>query len=208
MSRRYFGTDGVRGKVGEMPVTPDFVMRLGYAAGTVLASRTHNPQEIERPMATRASKNLGKVRRINDADGRYIEFCKSTFPNDLDLRGLRVVVDCANGATYHIAPPVFHELGAEVIPVANTPNGMNINHECGATYPESLQNAVRQHRADFGITLDGDGDRLMMADADGSLYDGDQLLYAIAKFRHQAGYFKGGVVGTLMTNFGFELAMR
>src|SRR5258706_4297076 len=301
MSRRYFGTDGVRGKVGEMPITPDFVMRLGYAAGPVLASRTHNPQEIERPtvvigkdtrisgymlesaleaglcaagvdvvlvgpmptpavayltralrlsagvmisashnpyddngikffsahgtklpddieieieqelerpMATRASKNLGKVRRINDADGRYIEFCKSTFPNDLDLRGLRVVVDCANGATYHIAPPVFHELGAEVIPVANTPNGVNINHECGATYPQSLQNAVRQHRADFGITLDGDGDRLMMADADGSLYDGDQLLYAIAKFRHQAGYFKGGVVGTLMTNFGFELAMR
>ena len=301
MNKKYFGTDGVRGKVGAEPITPDLVMRLGYAAGTVLASRAHNPQEIERPtvligkdtrisgymlesaleaglcaagvdvvlvgpmptpavayltralrlsagimisashnpyddngikffsasgqklpdeiefeieqeldkpLATKSSRHLGKVRRINDADGRYIEFCKSTFPNDLDLRGLRVVVDCAHGASYHIAPPVFHELGAEVIPTANQPNGTNINHECGATRPQHMQAVVRQHRADIGIALDGDGDRLIMADAEGALYDGDRLLYVIAKFRSESGYFKGGVVGTLMTNLGLELALK
>jgi phosphoglucosamine mutase len=148
------------------------------------------------------------VRRINDADGRYIEFCKSTFPNDLDLRGMRIVVDCAHGATYHIAPHVFHELGAEVVPIANQPNGMNINDQCGATQPQALKAAVKQHRADLGIALDGDGDRLVIADADGVLYDGDQLLYVIAKHRHESGQFKGGVAGTLMTNLGLELALK
>ncbi len=296
MSRKYFGTDGVRGKVGEAPITPDFVMRLGYAAGRVLAqagqgerpsvligkdtrisgymlesaleaglsaagvdvlllgpmptpgvayltralrsqagiviSASHNPfedngikffsaggsklpdetelaieAELEQPMRTMPSAQLGKARRINDAAGRYIEFCKSTFPNELDLRGLKIVVDCANGATYHVAPPVFHELGAEVIALGNQPDGLNINLGCGSTKPSLLQQAVKEHQADLGIALDGDGDRVMMADASGQLYDGDQLIYAIAKFRHAQGLLKGGVVGTLMTNLAMEHAL-
>lgn len=300
MSRKYFGTDGVRGKVGEYPITPDFVMRLGYAAGKVLAaqekqlplgehpavvigkdtrisgymlesalqaglsaagvdvlltgpmptpavayltralraqagiviSASHNPFEdngikffsaagtklpdkteraiekaLEDPMQTMPSAQLGKARRLNDAAGRYIEFCKSTFPAALDLRGMRIVVDCAHGATYHVAPPVFHELGAEVINIGNTPDGLNINLECGATHLQALQDAVKKHRADLGIALDGDGDRLMMVDASGEVFDGDRLLYVIAKYRHQHGLLKGGVVGTLMTNLGMEHAL-
>lgn len=301
MSRKYFGTDGVRGRVGEAPITPDFAMRLGYAAGKVLVtaqhdalrgerpavligkdtrisgymlesaleagftaagvdvrltgplptpgiayltralrlqagiviSASHNPFEdngikffsstgsklpddvelaieaaLEKPMFTAQSRELGRVKRIDDAAGRYIEFCKSTFPNDLDLRGLRIVVDCANGAGYHIAPPVFHELGAEVIAVANTPNGFNINEQCGATHPQALAAAVLEHRADVGISLDGDGDRLMMSDAAGQIMDGDKLLFAIARHRVESGVMKGGVVGTLMTNLGTELALK
>jgi phosphoglucosamine mutase len=296
MSRKYFGTDGIRGKVGEAPITPDFVMRLGYAAGRVLAaagqserasvligkdtrisgymlesaleaglsaagvdvlllgpmptpgvayltralraqagvviSASHNPfedngikffsasgnklsdetelaieAELDQPMRTMPSASLGKARRINDAAGRYIEFCKSAFPNELDLRGMKIVVDCANGATYHVAPPVFHELGAEVVAVGNQPDGLNINHDCGSTRPEALLAAVREHGADLGIALDGDGDRVMMADHSGRLFDGDQLVYAIAKFRHKQGVLKGGVVGTLMTNLAMEHAL-
>jgi len=300
MSRKYFGTDGIRGKVGEAPITPDFVMRLGYAAGRVLAeadrrlgpgvrpsvligkdtrisgymlesaleaglsaagvdvlllgpmptpgvayltralrsqagiviSASHNPFEdngikffsasgsklpdeteqaieagLEQPMLTMPSAQLGKAKRINDAAGRYIEFCKSTFPNELNLRGMKVVVDCANGATYHVAPPVFHELGAEVVVLGNQPDGLNINLGCGSTKPRLLQQAVKEHQANLGIALDGDGDRVMMADASGKLYDGDQLIYAIAKFRQAQGLLKGGVVGTLMTNLAMEHAL-
>lgn len=300
MSRQYFGTDGIRGRVGEAPITPEFVMRLGYAAGKVLASdrsalapgenpvvligkdtrisgymleaalqaglcaagvnvrlvgpmptpavayltralrlqagvvisASHNPFEdngikffsstgqkladatelaieaqLSLPMQTMASRDLGRVKRIDDAAARYIEFCKSSFPFDMDLRGLRIVVDCAQGATYHVAPPVLHELGAEVIPVGNHPDGTNINRECGATYTATLSASVRHHRADFGIALDGDGDRLMMADSDGKIYNGDQLIYIIAKHRQHMGKMKGGVVGTLMTNLGMEHAL-
>ncbi|MHB1244887.1 MAG: phosphoglucosamine mutase [Sulfuriferula sp.] len=301
MSRKYFGTDGVRGRVGDNPITPDFVMRLGYAAGKVLASNTsglaagenpvvligkdtrisgymleaalqaglcaagvdvrlvgpmptpavayltralrlqagvvisasHNPFEdngikffsatgaklpdatelaiealVDKPMDTMPSRGLGRVKRLEDAAARYIEFCKSTFPFDRDLRGLRIVLDCAHGATYHVAPHVLHELGAEVIPIGNHPDGFNINRECGATHTSAMNAAVRRHRADFGIALDGDGDRLMMADADGTIFDGDQLVYAIAKHRLEVGYMKGGVVGTLMTNLGMEHALE
>ncbi|MCB1888967.1 MAG: phosphoglucosamine mutase [Rhodocyclaceae bacterium] len=299
MARKYFGTDGVRGKVGEAPITPDFVMRLGYAAGKALVGRehlphgerpgvligkdtrisgymleaaleagfaaagadvmlagpiptpavahltralrlqagvvisaSHNPyydngikffsadgsklpdaveEEIERrldePMRCAESKGLGKARRIEDAAGRYIEFCKSTFPNELDLRGLRIALDCANGAAYHIAPSVFHELGGEVVPVGVEPNGLNINADCGATRPEALRAAVLQHRADLGIALDGDGDRVLMVDRQGEIYDGDKLLYVIARARQAAGRLDG-VVGTLMSNLGFEHAVR
>jgi phosphoglucosamine mutase len=300
MARRYFGTDGVRGLVGQSPITPDFVLRLGYAAGVVLAAAAHDPKDRERPtviigkdtrisgymlesaleaglsaagvdvllvgpmptpavayltralrlqagvmisashnpyddngikffsaqghklpdelerqieamleepLKTKPSAQLGKVRRVDDADGRYIEFCKSSFPGELDLRGMRILVDCANGATYHIAPHVFHELGADVIAVANRPDGININHECGATHSDAMRAAVLQHGADIGIALDGDGDRLIMADSDGTLYDGDQSLYAIAKHRKQTGTFKGGVVGTLMSNLALEHAL-
>ncbi len=301
MSRRFFGTDGVRGRVGEDPITPGMVMRLGYAAGRVLAaaghdalhgerpmvligkdtrvsgymlesalqagftaagvnvrltgpmptpgvayltralrlqagvviSASHNPYEdngikffsaqgsklpdevelaieeaMESPIRTEASRNLGRVKRMEDAAGRYIEFCKSTFPTDLDLRGMRIVVDCANGAAYHIAPHVFHELGADVIAIANEPDGLNINKKCGATHTETLSRAVRQHRADVGVALDGDGDRLMMADGNGTIMDGDKLMYAIARHRKENGELKGGVVGTLMTNLGTELALK
>jgi len=301
MSRRFFGTDGVRGRVGESPITPDMVIRLGYAAGRVLAavghdllhvdrpvvligkdtrisgymleaaleagltaagvdvrltgpmptpgvayltralrlqagvviSASHNPFEdngikffssdgtklpdsvelaieeaMESPIKTASSRGLGRVKRVDDAAGRYIEFCKSTFPSDLDLRGLRVVVDCANGAAYHIAPHVFHELGADVIAIGNEPDGFNINKHCGATHTEALSRAVRQHRADVGIALDGDGDRLMMADNTGLIMDGDKLVYAIARHRKECGELKGGVVGTLMTNLGTELALK
>ncbi|MHB1116471.1 phosphoglucosamine mutase [Sideroxydans sp.] len=299
MSRKYFGTDGVRGKVGEHPITPQFVMHLGYAAGKVLAkaehsrgerpavligkdtrisgymlesaleagliaagidvylagpvptpavayltralrlqagvviSASHNPFEdngikffsgngtklpdevehaieaaLDEPMQTNASDALGKAKRLDDAVGRYIEFCKSTFPNEMDLRGMRIVVDCAHGATYHIARHVFHELGAEVIAIGAEPNGLNINDGYGATKPQNLQKAVVEHKADIGIALDGDGDRLVMVDASGKLYDGDQLLYVIARQHHAEGTMKGGVVGTLMTNLAFEHAMQ
>jgi phosphoglucosamine mutase len=298
MSRKYFGTDGVRGRVGEAPITPDFVMRLGYAAGKVLVaqdalpvgerpavligkdtrisgymleaaleagfsaagvdvclvgpmptpaiayltralrlqagvviSASHNPyydngikffsatgqklpDEVERaieaaldePFICVPSASLGKARRISDAAGRYIEFCKSTFPNDLDLRGLKIVVDCAHGAAYHIAPPVLHELGAEVIAVGAEPNGLNINDGVGATVSGSIRAAVLAHQADLGIALDGDGDRVLMADAHGNVYDGDQLLYGIVKSRLALGGV-AGVVGTLMTNLALEHAL-
>lgn len=297
MSKKYFGTDGIRGKVGETPITPDFVMRLGYAAGRVLTgldsnlaknahptvligkdtrisgymlesaleaglsaagvdvlmtgpmptpavayltralraqagiviSASHNPfydngikffsslgtklpddiehaieAELDKPMQIMESSKLGKVRRMDDAAGRYVEFCKSTFPNTLDLRGLKIVLDCAHGATYHVAPPVFHELGAEIIVIGNKPNGVNINHEVGSTHPAALQSAVIEHSADLGIAFDGDGDRVMMVDSKGQLLDGDQLLYIITKARHENGTLQGGVVGTLMTNLAFE----
>jgi phosphoglucosamine mutase len=296
MSRKYFGTDGVRGRVGEAPITPDFVLRLGFAAGEVLArhrsgherpavligkdtrvsgymleaaleagfaaagadvllcgpmptpavayltralrlsagiviSASHNPYAdngikffsadgnklpdaiehdieaaLERPLVCRPSAELGRAKRVDDAPGRYIEFCKSTFPTARDLRGLRLVVDCANGAGYHVAPPVFHELGAEVIAIGDEPNGLNINEGVGATHADSLVRAVRQHRADVGIALDGDGDRLLMADSTGTTYDGDQLLYVIATHRAARGKVDG-VVGTLMTNLALERAL-
>jgi phosphoglucosamine mutase len=300
MSRKYFGTDGVRGKVGEMPITPEFVMHLGYAAGKVLAetdkkmskgerpgvligkdtrisgymlesalqaglaaagvdvflsgplptpgiayltralrlqagvviSASHNPFEdngikffssmgcklpdkieraieagLEEPIQCMPSAQLGKARRLSDAPGRYIEFCKSSFPNELDLRGLKIVVDCAHGATYQVAPHVFHELGAEVIAIGNQPDGMNINLNCGSTHPGALREAVLANQADIGISLDGDGDRVMMVDGDGTIYDGDHLIYVIAKHRHKDGTLKGGVAGTLMTNLGMEHAL-
>lgn len=298
MARKYFGTDGVRGLVGEAPITPDFVMRLGFAAGQVLVqhenlphgehpavligkdtrtsgymleaaleagfsaagvdvilagpmptpavayltralrlqagvviSASHNPfydngikffsaggaklpddieEEIERlvdrPMGCVDPAKLGRARRISDAGGRYIEFCKSTFPNELNLRGMRIALDCAHGAAYQIAPKVFHELGAEVHSVGVEPNGTNINEGVGATRPENLRRAVLEKRADLGIALDGDGDRLVMVDADGEIYDGDKLLYVIAAARKAAGH-ADGVVGTLMSNLGFEHAV-
>ncbi|MDH2916143.1 MAG: phosphoglucosamine mutase [Gallionella sp.] len=299
MSRKYFGTDGVRGRVGDHPITPQFVMHLGYAAGKVLASAehtqgerpavligkdtrisgymlesaleagliaagidvylagpiptpavayltralrlhagvvisaSHNPFEdngikffsgsgtklpdaietaietaLDEPMQTNASEGLGKAKRIDDAVGRYIEFCKSTFPADMNLRGMKIVVDSAHGATYHIARHVFHELGADVVAIGAEPNGKNINDGYGATKPQNLQKAVVEHKADVGIALDGDGDRLVMVDAQGKLYDGDQLLYVVAKHRQSQGRMHGGVVGTLMTNLAFEHAMQ
>lgn len=299
MSRRYFGTDGVRGRVGDHPITPQFVMHLGYAAGKVLASSahtagerpavligkdtrisgymlesaleagliaagidvylagpistpavayltralrlqagvvisaSHNPFDdngikffsaagtklpdetelaieaaLDQPMITNASAGLGKAKRIDDAVGRYIEFCKSTFPYELDLRGMKIVVDSAHGATYHTARHVFHELGAEVIAIGAEPDGRNINDGYGATAPANLRKAVVEHHADIGIALDGDGDRLIMVDAEGRLYDGDQLLYVIARHRQANGKMQGGVVGTLMTNLAFEHAMQ
>ena len=301
MSRKYFGTDGIRGRVGDAPITPDFIMRLGYAAGRVLTgidshlaqgehpavligkdtrisgymlesalqaglsaagvdvlltgpmptpavayltralraqagiviSASHNPFEdngikffsaegtklpdaielaieaaLDQPMQVMPSARLGKARRINDAAGRYIEFCKSTFPNALDLRGLKIVVDCAHGATYHVAPDVFHELGAEVVAIGKQPDGLNINHDVGSTHPAVLQQAVLQHEASLGIAFDGDGDRVIMVDAAGQLVDGDQLLYVIAAHRQHVGLLKGGVVGTLMSNLGFQHALE
>ena len=294
MTRKYFGTDGVRGTVGQSPMTPDFVMRLGYAAGKVLSGReahpgvligkdtrisgymmesaleagfsaagvdvhmtgpvptpavayltralrlsagvvisaSHNPYQdngikffsgdgfklpdsteaaieaqMDQPMGCNASATLGKVRRREDAGARYIEFCKSTFPNELDLKGLKIVVDCANGASYAIAPSVFHELGAEVIAIGVKPDGMNINQGCGATSPAALQKQVAAEKADLGIALDGDGDRVLMVDAAGRAYDGDELLYAVAKHRAVRGKVPG-VAGTLMTNLAFEKAMQ
>lgn len=297
MKRRYFGTDGVRGQVGKTPITPDFVMKLGYAAGKVLTrtrmasgsptvligkdtrisgymleaslqaglsaagvdvmlsgpmptpavayltralrlsagiviSASHNPYQdngikffsasgnklpddmefeieslLEKPMDCASSEFLGKARRLDDAQGRYIEFCKSTFPNDFDLRGLKIVVDCANGAAYNIAPCVFHELGADVVSIGVQPDGLNINENCGATSVDSLVSAVVENRADLGIALDGDADRLVMVDAEGQVYNGDQLLYLIAKDRLAYSDVKG-VVGTLMTNMGLEVAFR
>jgi phosphoglucosamine mutase len=299
MSRKYFGTDGVRGRVGAHPITPQFVMNLGYAAGKVLAkaehsqnerpgvligkdtrisgymlesaleagliaagidvylagpiptpavayltralrlqagvviSASHNPFEdngikffsgsgmklpdevetaieaaLDEPMQTNPSEGLGKAKRIDDAVGRYIEFCKSTFPSDMNLRGMKVVVDTAHGAAYHIARHVFRELGADVVAIGAHPDGKNINAGYGATSPANLRKAVVEFKADLGVALDGDGDRLIMADAEGKLYDGDQLLYIIAKHRQGLGKMNGGVVGTLMTNLAFEHAMQ
>ncbi len=298
MGRKYFGTDGIRGLVGQAPITPDFMMRLGFAAGSSLVGRdglrakerpavligkdtrisgymleaaleagfaaagvdvmlcgpmptpavayltralrlqagvvisaSHNPYDdngikffsaqgaklpdaveldiearLDEPMVCKESVRLGRASRVEDAPGRYIEFCKSTFPNELDLRGLRIVVDSAHGAAYHVAPNVFHELGAETVRVGDAPNGLNINQDVGATAPEALRQAVLESRADCGIALDGDGDRLVMVDAAGTLYDGDQLLYIIA--RHRAGSQPvPGVAGTLMTNLGLEHAL-
>ncbi len=301
MSKKYFGTDGIRGRVGVSPITPDFIMHLGYAAGKALTlsdrrlpkgqrpavligkdtrisgymlesaleaglsaagvdvllsgpmptpavayltralrlqagiviSASHNAFEdngikffsasgsklsdeaehaieerLSSPIKSMDSARLGKVRRISDTPGRYIEFCKSTFPYHLDLRGLRIVVDCAHGATYHIAGHVLHELGADVVAIGVQPDGLNINHECGATHSSTLQIAVRQHHADLGIALDGDGDRVVMVDSKGTIYDGDQLVYIIARHRQQRGLLKGGVVGTLMTNLAVENGFR
>ncbi|MBC3874390.1 phosphoglucosamine mutase [Undibacterium flavidum] len=298
MSRKYFGTDGIRGKVGVSPITPDFVMRLGYAAGKVLAqldtatharptvligkdtrvsgymleaaleagfaaagvdvmlsgpmptpaiayltralrlsagvviSASHNPYddngikffsaqgtklpdevefaieaELDKEMQCVSSDKLGKAKRLGDANGRYIEFCKSTYPNELDLRGLKIVVDCAHGAAYDIAPHVFHELGAEVIAIGNQPNGFNINDKVGATSPDALSLAVRANHADLGIALDGDADRLLMVDKNGKIYDGDQLLYLMVLDRLAIGPV-AGAVGTLMTNMAVELAFK
>jgi len=299
MGRKYFGTDGVRGKLGEAPITPEFVLRLGYAAGMTLAKRnvlpsgehptvligkdtrisgylleaaleagfaaagvdvilagpmptpavayltralrlqagvvisaSHNPYYdngikffsatgeklsdgieteietgLEQPMGCVDSALLGKAHRIEDAAGRYIEFCKSTFPNELDLRGLHIVLDCANGAAYHIAPKVFHELGAEVTAIGVKPNGLNINDGVGATRPEFLRETVLSQQADLGIALDGDGDRVVMVDGEGAIYDGDKLLYVIAAAHKESGQLRG-VVGTQMSNLGFEHAIR
>lgn len=292
--RRYFGTDGVRGKVGEYPITPDFVLKLGWAAGRVLAkqgskkviigkdtrisgymlesaleaglaaaglkaiftgpmptpaiayltqtlraeagiviSASHNPYydngikffssegtklpddvelaieaELDKPIECVESSQLGKASRLVDAAGRYIEFCKSTFPHRLSLNGLKLVVDCAHGATYHIAPNVFKELGAEVISMGVEPNGVNINDEVGATDVRALQQRVVAENADLGLAFDGDGDRLIMVDAKGNKVDGDQLAYIIARDALRRGTLKGGVVGTLMTNLGMENGLK
>jgi phosphoglucosamine mutase len=295
MGRRYFGTDGVRGRVGEPPITPDFVLRLGYAAGRVLGGRdggrpavligkdtrisgymleaalqaglsaagvdvllsgplptpgvayltralrltagvvisaSHNPYDdngikffsgdgnklpdeteariesaLDAPLGCVRSELLGKARRVDDAAGRYIEFCKSSFPSSLDLRGMKLVVDCANGAAYHTAPHVFHELGAEVITIGASPNGLNINEDCGATHPAALRAAVLEHRADLGIAVDGDADRLLVVDRDGREYNGDELLYVIVRDRLQRGPV-AGAVGTLMSNLALEQAFE
>jgi phosphoglucosamine mutase len=294
MSRKYFGTDGVRGTVGSSPMTPEFVLRLGYAAGKVLSgtsanpavligkdtrisgymlesaleagftaagvdvhmcgpiptpavayltralrlsagvviSASHNPYpdngikifsgdgfklpddveaqieaEMERAMGCNDAANLGRVWRVDDAGGRYIEFCKSTFPTQLDLRGLKLALDCAHGAAYNVAPHVFHELGADVVSIGVKPDGMNINDRTGATAPSALQQYVKAEEADLGIALDGDADRVLMVDGNGRVYDGDQLLYVVA--RHRAAKARvSGVAGTLMTNLAFENAMQ
>jgi len=171
------------------------------------ATETAIERELVRPLKCMVSSRLGKVRRLDDAAGRYIEFCKSSFPSQLHLRGMRIVVDCAHGAAYHIAPHVFHELGADVETIGVNPDGFNINDQVGATSPQALQVAVKQHKADLGIALDGDGDRLIMMDGAGRTYDGDQLLYVIARHRKQKGELRGGVAGTLMTNLAFEHAL-
>lgn len=164
-------------------------------------------EELEKPLQTVSSVDLGKATRINDATGRYIEFCKSTIPSMTRLSGLKIVVDCANGATYHIAPNVFAELGAHVISVGDRPDGFNINQDCGSTAPELLKSKVLASGADIGIALDGDGDRVVLVDAQGNIIDGDQIIYIIAKDRYEKGLLKGGVVGTLMSNYGLEMAM-
>ncbi len=294
MGRKYFGTDGIRGRVGDGVMTPEFILKLGWAVGRVLCSgdknlvligkdtrisgymfesvleaglsaagvntrllgpmptpaiayltrtlraaagvvisASHNPyydngvkffsangkklpdnveQEIEtqfeKPLEVVSSDKIGKVERVTDAAGRYIEFCKSTIPTRIKLNGLKIIVDCAHGATYHIAPDVFSELGAEVISIASEPDGLNINSECGSTNPNVLQNAVIEHSADLGIAIDGDGDRLIMVDHTGETVDGDELLYIIAQARHTENILEGGVVGTLMSNLGLEHALR
>lgn len=291
--RKYFGTDGIRGQVGMSHVNPEFMLKLGWALGRILAnghrkkvvigkdtrvsgymlesaleaglsaagvdvsllgpmptpavayltqtlranagiviSASHNlfedngikffsadgsklpdaielaiEAELDKPLQTVTSGNLGKAKRISDAPGRYIEFCKSTIPSLTRLSGLKIVVDCANGATYHIAPNVFTELGADVTAIADKPDGFNINAHCGSTEPEFLRQRVLQMGADIGIALDGDGDRLILIDAVGNIINGDQILYIIAKERYQRGLLHGGVVGTLMSNYGLEIAM-
>ncbi|MCG9760435.1 MULTISPECIES: phosphoglucosamine mutase [Pseudoalteromonas] len=293
-TRKYFGTDGVRGMVGEFPITPEFAMKLGWAAGKVLSERgtkkviigkdtrisgylletaleagliaaginvillgpmptpavayltqtfraeagivisaSHNPYhdngikffggdgkklpdevelaieaKLDEPMTCVASEKLGKAKRLESADGRYIEFCKGQFPKELSLEGLKVVLDCANGATYHIAPSVMRELGADVITTACEPNGVNINEKCGATHVEALKKAVLEHQADVGIAYDGDGDRVMMVDHDGHVFDGDDIVYIIACQAHADGTLGGGVVGTVMSNMGLENALK
>lgn len=294
MKKKYFGTDGIRGRVGDTPVTADFMLRLGHAAGKVLSdgdsrsvvigkdtrisgymfesaleaglaaaganvallgpmptpavayltrtlhacagiviSASHNPfydngikffsaegeklpdeiesaieAELEQPFSTVASEKMGKAVRIEDAAGRYIEFCKGTIPFETTLRGLKIVVDCANGATYRVAPAVLAELGAKVIAIGVDPNGMNINEGCGSTFPEFVGQAVLEHEADVGIALDGDGDRVIMVNAKGDVVNGDELLYIIAAARQETGVLQGGVIGTVMSNFGLELALK
>lgn len=294
MSKRYFGTDGIRGPVGETPITAEFVLKLGWAAGRVLGgnggehrkiligkdtrvsgymlesaleaglsaagvdvrllgpmptpaiayltrsararagiviSASHNPfhdngikffssegsklpddvehaieAAMDEPLVTVAADQLGKAKRYVDAPGRYVEFCKSSFPNKRSLEGMTVVVDCANGAAYQVAPLVFSELGARVIAIANKPDGFNINNECGSTHPKLLQKTVVETGADIGVALDGDGDRVIMVDNKGQIIDGDQLLYIIAMQRIADKSLEGGVVGTLMSNLGLEQA--
>jgi phosphoglucosamine mutase len=292
MDRKYFGTDGIRGRVGDAPITPDFCLRLGWAAGRIFAqsgrgriligkdtrisgymfesvfeaglvsagvdvgmlgpmptpavayltrtlradagiviSASHNPfydngikffdadgnklpdetelaieAQLKRPIKCVASEAIGKVQRIDDARGRYVEFCKATVDRRLRLNGCKIVLDCANGATYDVAPRVFAELGAQITVIGAEPDGLNINVDCGSTHPERLQAEVRKQGADLGIAFDGDGDRVLMVDGDGRLLDGDELLFIIARHRAQAGRLTGGVVGTLMTNFGLEQA--
>lgn len=295
MTRKYFGTDGIRGTVGQAPITPDFVLRLAHAVGRVLKkhearptvligkdtrisgymlesalesgfnsagvdvvllgplptpgvayltraqraslgvviSASHNPfadngikffsaQGTKLPDAWELdveaalleapvwadSANLGKTRRLDDAAGRYIEFCKSTFAYDLTLKGMKIVVDAAHGAAYHIAPKVFHELGAEVVAIGCSPDGLNINHEVGATHPQALVAAVKAHQAHFGVALDGDADRLQLVDAQGRLYNGDELLFLLADERLKRQEAVAGVVGTLMTNMAVEVALK
>ncbi|MBC8944805.1 MULTISPECIES: phosphoglucosamine mutase [Xenorhabdus] len=293
-SRKYFGTDGIRGKVGNSPITPDFVLKLGWAAGKVLArhgsrkiiigkdtrisgymlesaleaglaaaglsasftgpmptpavayltrtfraeagiviSASHNPYydngikffsidgtklpddveeaieaEMEKPLTCVESAELGRANRIVDAAGRYIEFCKGTFPSEQSLNGLKIVLDCANGATYHIAPNVLRELGADVITIGCEPNGININEECGATDVRLLQKRVLEEQANVGLAFDGDGDRIIMVDHLGQKVDGDQILYIIAREALRQGQLRGGAVGTLMSNMGLELALK
>ncbi len=297
MTRKFFGTDGIRGRVGQHPITPDFVLKLGYAAGKVLSradiapphrsrptvligkdtrisgymlesalesglsaagvdtvlvgpmptpavafltralrlsagvmiSASHNPFEdngikffsadgmklpdaveseietlLDAPLSVAGAAHLGKAERLHDAEGRYLEFCKGNFPRTRTLRGLKLVVDCAHGSNYRVGVRVFQELGAEVVAIGSQPNGITLNEGCGATHPQALGKAVVENHADFGIAFDGDGDRLAMADRDGTVFDGDQLLYAMVKHRHGEGTLKGGVVGTLMTNFALE----
>lgn len=293
-NRKYFGTDGIRGKVGEYPITPDFALKLGWAAGRVLAkdgvkkvligkdtrisgymlesaleagfasagvaaaftgpmptpaiayltrtfradagvviSASHNPfydngikffstegrklddaieleieAQLEKQIDCVESKQLGRASRITDAAGRYIEFCKSTFDHDLSLAGLKIVVDCANGATYHIAPKVLRELGATVIKIGCDPDGVNINENCGATDVKALTKRVLEEKADLGFALDGDGDRIIMVDHQGNKVDGDLIIYIIAREALRQGQLKGGVVGTLMSNMGLEIALK
>ncbi|NUT88478.1 phosphoglucosamine mutase [Pseudomonas corrugata] len=292
MSKKYFGTDGIRGRVGEYPITPDFMLKLGWAAGMafrkmgackvlvgkdtrisgymfesaleagltsagadvmllgpmptpaiayltrtfhaqagIVISASHNPHDdngikffsgkgtklpdevelmieelLDTPMTVVESSKIGKVSRINDASGRYIEFCKGSVPTGTSFEGLKIVVDCAHGATYKVAPSVFRELGAEVVVLSAQPNGLNINHNCGSTHTDALQAAVLAEQADLGIAFDGDGDRVLMVDHTGTVVDGDELLFIIARDLHERDKLQGGVVGTLMSNLGLELA--
>jgi phosphoglucosamine mutase len=296
MSKKYFGTDGIRGKVGEHPITADFMLKLGWAAGQVLTrhaqgkkrvligkdtrvsgymfesaleagliaagvdvdmlgpmptpaiayltrafrasagiviSASHNPVEdngikffaadgyklpddveleiealMDQPLVTNGSFSLGKARRISDATGRYIEFCKGTLPSGFSLSGLRVALDCAHGATYNAAPKVFKELGATTITMGNEPNGFNINDQCGSTHMAGLQELVLSEKADFGVALDGDGDRVLLVDENGEIVDGDELIYIIAQHRHASAEGCNGVAGTQMSNLGLELALK
>lgn len=293
MTKKYFGTDGIRGRVGEYPITPDFMLKLGWAAGMafrkmgackvlvgkdtrisgymfesaleagltsagadvmllgpmptpaiayltrtfhaeagIVISASHNPHDdngikffsgkgtklpdevelmieelLDTPMTVVESSKIGKVSRINDASGRYIEFCKSSVPTGTSFAGLKIVIDCAHGATYKVAPSVFRELGAEVGVLSAQPNGLNINDNCGSTHMGQLQAAVLAEHADLGIAFDGDGDRVLMVDHTGAIVDGDELLYIIARDLHERGKLQGGVVGTLMSNLGLELAL-